>query len=237
MTYWLAVGVVLLSSLLGGAMGFGSQLVLAPMLALIDPSFVPASVLGIGFVLVLLMAWRDRSAATWADVKSLYIGHLVGAVIAGLLLVAVSAVWLEAVFAGSVLVAVVLSIAGWRLRPSRRNAILVGGVAGVVTTLSSMGGPVVALYYQREQGQRFRALLARYFVVSVAISLVVMLVAGRFGWKNVRDVATLSPAVWLGFTLSSRFARRLEPRNMSGVALTIAACAAIVVLLRAAFSW
>ena len=225
---------VFLASLLGGTLGFGSQLLLAPALAVIDPSLVPGPLLGVGMVLVVLIMLRDGHGATWGEVRPLVGGHIIGALAAGVLLVQLPARSLEVVFSLSVLLAIAVSRRrGPHWRADRGVVLWTGAAAGLLTTVASMGGPIVALHYDNESAVRFRALLAKYFVMSSVFSLAVMAASDKFGWTELGRVALLTPAVVAGFSLSGRGAARLDGQTLRNLVLALSAVASTFVLVRA----
>ena len=77
------------------------------------------------------------------------VGRLAGAALAAALLLCLSARMIGVVFALCVLAAVACSGAGWRLSASRRNVALAGIASGVMSTVTSAGGPPFAIVMQQ----------------------------------------------------------------------------------------
>lgn len=217
---------------LQGAVGFGSNLIAAPLLILIDESFVPAPIVIASIVLNILVMRREGRGSYDPKVNAAMIGQVPGAVVAGLVLASLPQRGLSLLFAAIVLIAVAVSAAGWHLRPTRRTLAGAGIAAGFMGTISGIGGPPIALVYQRADGPTLRATLSRFFLVGGFVSIAVLAVAGRVGTENIAAIAIVIPASVAGFLVSGPFARRLDKGSVRPVVLTLSALAAIAVLVR-----
>jgi uncharacterized membrane protein YfcA len=129
------------------------------------------------------------------------------------------------------LLAVVLTVVGPRVRVGRRTLFGAGTLAGVMSTITSMGGPPMALLYQHEEGGRLRGTLAAFFSLGVVISIIGLIVAGRFGWTEVKLAGLLLPGVLAGFALSAWLARRIDKRHVRIVVLATSAIAGLMVVV------
>ena len=145
---------------------------------------------------------------------------------------ALSATTFSCIFAALILLAVLLSLAGWTIRPTPRNTFLVGTVSGFTGTFASMGGPPMALLYQNEPGSRLRATLAVFFVVGGILSLTALSFVGHFGKYQLLLTAILLPGVFVGFLLSRLTAPFLDAKNTRPAVLIVSCLAALVVLGR-----
>ena len=99
---------------------------------------------------------------------------------------------------------------GWR-HVSTRSA---GVLSGVMGTASSIGGPPMALVMQNEDGDRIRANLSVFFVVSCCISLVVLWVGGMFQLQHLLYGAYMLPGVFIGNWLAAKVAHRIDKKIM-----------------------
>jgi uncharacterized membrane protein YfcA len=108
-----------------------------------------------------------------------------------------------------------------------------GLLSGVLGTAVSIGGPPIALLYQRETGSRLRGTLAAFFLIGVTMSLVGLRAADRFGLAELRQGAQLVPGILLGFLVSRRASGLLDRGYTRPAILTVSALSSVVVIARA----
>ena len=75
-------------------------------------------------------------------------------------------------FAVIVLVGVALSASGVHIARTRLNVLIAGTLSGIAGTVSSIGGPPMAILLQHRSPQQIRSTLGVYFVAGAAMSLV-----------------------------------------------------------------
>lgn len=219
-------------ALVQGAVGFGLALVAAPLCVLIEPRLVPGPILAVSCVLTVLVWVRERRdmdlrGAAWA-----LIGRVPGTVAGALILVSVSQTTLSVLFATIVLVGVLLTAVGPRVRPTPRTLLVAGALGGVMGTVASIGGPPMALVLQHETGARLRGTLAVYFTVGSAMSLAVLAGVGRFGAWEFMATAALTPGVLLGYLASRSFTSWLDAGRTRGAVLVVSATSALALMIR-----
>lgn len=230
-----AVSAVTLGATLQSAIGFGSALVAAPLLALIDPRLVPGPLVATAFLVSLLVAVRDRRGLELRLVGWALVGRVPG-IAAGLwALTALPARALQLLFATLVLGAVAMSFGGVAIRVRRRSLILAGALSGAMGTVAGIGGPPMALLQQHEAGERFRANLSTYFVVGTTMTLCGLAGVGRFGSLELWLSGLLAPGVLLGFLLSRAALGQLKDHGARTFVLWISATSALAVIARAWF--
>lgn len=217
---------------LQGAVGFGSNLIAAPLLVLLDDSFVPAPIVVASLVLNAQMIRREGGGAFDPSVKPAMVAQVPGAIGAGLVLAVLPERGLSLLFAALVLVGVGVSAAGWHLRPTRRTLVGAGFAAGFMGTISGIGGPPVALVYQRASGPTLRATLSRFFLLGGFVSLPVLAASGQVDGDSLRACLVTVPASIVGFNVSAPIARRLDRGSVRPVVLVLSSLAATAVILR-----
>ena len=112
----LVLGIVFVASVVQFGLGMGFGMTAAPLLALVDPTLVPAPALFIGLLTSAWGAWRERGAIRWDEVVPAAFGRLVGvALSAAILTLAITRETFSLIFGLLVGVAVLLSVTGWRL--------------------------------------------------------------------------------------------------------------------------
>jgi hypothetical protein len=160
------------------------------------------------------------------------VGRLAGTVIASLLLVRLPETATSAVAAVLILFAVALSLGGLDVEPSQGLLIGAGTVSGIMSTLASVGGPPIALLYQREKGPRLRATLAGFFIMGTVVSLTGLVLVGNFDLPEIRATLILLPAIVVGFLLSGPALPLLDRGYTRAAVLLISAVSSLVLLVR-----
>jgi hypothetical protein len=224
--------VMLAGCALQGAVGFGANLVAAPLLVLLDPQFVPGPTIVATALLNVLVIRREGPGRVDRSVDMANAGQVVGVLGAGLLLGVVSDEALSLLFALLVLLAVALSMAGWHLAKTRPNLVGVGLLSGFMGTVSGIGGPPIALVYQQADGPTLRSTLARFFRVGNFVAIPTLILAGRLGREDLPLIALLVPGALAGFAVSGWLAGHLDRRTARPIVLGVSTAAAIVVLVR-----
>jgi uncharacterized membrane protein YfcA len=218
---------------LQGAVGFGANLVAAPLLALVNEDYVPGPLIVTSVVMNLLVMRREGTGAVDRRIHAAIAGAIPGALVAGLVLASLSESALSVLFAIVVLAGVGLSAAGWQLRPTTGTLAAAGVVSGFMGTISGIGGPPIALVFQRADGPTLRATLSRYFLAAAAVSIPTLLVVGTLDRSSVGPTLALLPGTVVGVLLSARLARRIDKGHARPVVLWLSALSAIAVLVRA----
>jgi uncharacterized membrane protein YfcA len=220
-------------SVVQGSIGFGMAVISAPILLLVNPAFVPGPMLLAAVFLVLLLALRDRRDVMVGDVAVATAGRVLGTVPAALAVRALEPSVFELLFAALVIAVVLLSVKGFYLRRTPRNVFAAATLSGFIGTMSSMGGPAMALVYQHEAGPKIRGTLSAIFTIGTAISVLGLWWAGRFGPVELQLGLLLMPAVFVGFVLSRYTAGRIDKAHTRPAILAISALAALAIVLRA----
>ena len=116
---------------------------------------------------------------------------------------------------------------------TRREPVLfaAGTASGFMATAAGLGGPPVALVYQRETGVRLRGTLAAYFIIGTVVSLFALAWAGRFTREEVRLSSFLIPGTVLGYFMSRPAAAYLDGGYTRTAVLAVSALAAVSVIV------
>jgi len=228
---WVALVVaVFVGSALQGSLGFGLNLVVAPVAGLVDPDLVPAPLLVLGVVHVAALAYREREGFTLAPVGWTMIGRVPGIVFAMWLLTSVSSEAIEVLFGAILLGVTALSLVRRGLQATRSNLVAAGAAAGITGTTVAVGGPPVALVLAGQPNAR--AEIASVVIVGTTASLAGLIGFGEIAWADVRIAATLLAPLLLGFLCSRVLVGRLDRDRTRLAVHAVAGVAAIALLIR-----
>jgi len=223
----LAVGACVQSSL-----GFGLGLLVAPILVLLDPRLVPGPLLAMGLPLTILIARRDRVAMDVKGVRWAIVGRIPGAALGGIAIVLLAPRGLSALFVGVILTAVVLSVLGLSVTPTSSTLFGAGVLSGFMATSVGVGGPPLALVYQRSDGPEIRASLAGIQIFGSVTSVAALTVVGKFDSADLRLAGLLVSGLLVGFGLSFFVAPHLDRRIIRPAVLVFATVSAVSIVIR-----
>ncbi|WP_111977990.1 sulfite exporter TauE/SafE family protein [Algibacillus agarilyticus] len=224
----IANSIVFTGALIQGVMGYGIGMFCAPLLFILYPQFVPAPMIIVASVLTTIMLFRDKSFINYAQVKWTMLGGLLGTVIAGLILSSISLQEFQLIFGGLILVAVGFSIFGFSVKLNRINCTIAGGLSGFMGIITAVGGPPVALLYQRCSLQVLRANISAFFMSLNIIILITLYVIDRLTWNDLQLVMFVIPGIILGFIVSNFVAPFLSPLVLRWFILTFSAIGGLV---------
>lgn len=229
-----AVGLaVLVGATVQGSIGFGLNLIAAPVLALVDPTLVPGPAIVTGFVLTAMVATTERRAIDFRSVRWALYGRLPGSLVGALAVAALSPRALSLAIAAIVVVAVALTVSGADAAPTRPVLIGAGALSGVMGTASSIGGPPMAIALSRSQGAVMRGTLSTIFLLGTVVSLAMLAAVGEFGSRDVVASAVLIPPLLVGFALSRVVAPRVDGPRLRVAVLVVSCLAALSVVASA----
>ncbi len=228
---WLVANLaVLVGAVLHGSVGFGVNLVVVPVLLMLDPRLVPGPALFSAFVLTGLVSLRERGAIEWHGLAALVAGAVPGLFLGSAVARVLSRQGLALLIAVFVLLAVAVSALGWHPSGRRRTALVAGALAGFFGIVAAIPGPPVALAYQKREGRTIRGMLGAFLLFLNPVALGLLAAVGEFGRPEMRAGAALVPGVAVGFLISSRTRHYLKGRSMRWAVLLVSATAAIALL-------
>lgn len=222
----------LIGAIVQGGVGMGMGLIAAPLIGLLDPTLLPGTPLVLGAAISLLGAGRDARHADWRGLNWAIAGRLAGTTAGVAIVAAVPAAALSAAVGAMVLLTVGLTTGTLRIPRNPGTLVMAGAVAGVTGTSTSIGGPPVALIYQRETGPRIRGTLAVFVSVGSVISLAALAVGGHLPGRVAATGLALVPFVLAGFVISGPLRRYLDRGRIRTAVLLVAAASAIALIVR-----
>jgi uncharacterized membrane protein YfcA len=229
----LAMVVIAIGAAVQGGVGFGMNLIAAPILAVLDPDLVPGPAIVAAVVLTVLVALREREHIDRDGVRWALAGRLPGTVAGALLVAAIPEGGVAVAVGAAVLLAVGLTVSGIHLRPDPPTLLVVGAVSGFASTVSSVGGPPMAVVYANEPGPVIRGTLSFIFVVGGLMSLGALVAVGDFGGHEALLSLLLLVPGTLGFLASKRLAVRVDSGASRNAVLAVAVLGAVTALGKA----
>ena len=230
----LAAGAVFIAAIVQSTTGMGFGLTAAPILVLIDPRFVPSSVLLLGLLVAGLAAIRGRADVAVREMVVALAGRGAGALIAAAVLAALGGTTLfSLLFAGLVLVAVVLSVRSWHVRLTPVTLFVAGLSSGVMGTVTAIGAPPMGIVYQHTPAPKVRATLNAFFALGTVASIASLAAFGLFTVEHVLLALRLLPALLAGFWLSRRFTGIVDRGLLCPLILVICVASSLAIVWKA----
>ena len=215
-----------------GSIGFGQNLVLVPIVALVVPEAVPGALVLLGIPLTVIMAWREWHGVDWHGLGWIVVGRVPGTVVGVVIVILVSGDLLATLAGSAVLAGVTLSLLAGHVPVNRETATSAGATAGVLGTTAAIDGPPLALLYQRHPGPTIRATLACAFLVGAVMSFTGLAVAGEIhSWQLLLALA-LVPPLLAGLACSTLVSRLIGERSLRPAVLTLVAIAGVAAIVR-----
>jgi uncharacterized membrane protein YfcA len=225
-------GAVMLASCLQASIGFGIGMLAAPVIALVDPRLIPGTLIMVATLVTLIVAVREREDIDLHGTGWALVGRVPGTIAGALLLAMLPERALTVMLAGVVLVGVALTSIGWIPTARRRNVVLAGATSGVLGTATSIGGPPMALVWQRNSGARLRGTMSGFFLVGSLMSIAALALTGAIDSRTVWGFAALVPAAVAGYALSRRINHFLDPKRLRWLAIGASTLGAVVLIGR-----
>ena len=233
--WFVIASTVVMASTVQGVVGFGSNLLAVPVVALIVPATLAGAMVIPGTPMAISMAISERDHIDWRGSRFLFLGRVPGTALGVGIVAAVSTQTLAIVIGAIVIGAVILSVAASHLHPgiTAASASATGVASGFTGTAAAIDGPPLALLYQHDPPPVFRSTLATQFAVGTAFTIVGLLIGGQLhGWQLLLG-ASLMPCYFVGLALSFVMRPRVAHRNLRPAILTIAALTGAAAILRA----
>ncbi|RKS68875.1 hypothetical protein BZB76_6012 [Actinomadura pelletieri DSM 43383] len=222
----------LVGAIVQSSVGLGVGLVATPIVTMLFPSLMPGAVLVVAAVLPLATLAQEVRDADLRGLGWAFGGRVAGTPLGVLLVAAVPARALGIVI-GVVVLAALAATTWSREVPRNRGTLTTAGViSGATGTASGIGGPPLALLYQRESGPRVRATLAVFFVAGALLSLATLAAAGQLPARQITAGLELLPFVLAGFVLAGPLRSYLDAGRVRRALLIVVGASAVALIAR-----
>ncbi|MDJ0394651.1 sulfite exporter TauE/SafE family protein [Rhodococcus sp. G-MC3] len=223
---------IFFASCMQASIGFGMGMLAAPIVAIVDPALVPGTLIMLATLVSALVLLREGAALDFSGAGWALAGRVPGTIVGALLLVALPEEGLALMLAGVVLLGIVLTSLGWVPLPRKRNLLVAGAASGILGTATSIGGPPMALVWQRNTGAKLRSTMSAFFLVGSILSLITLAVAGAVDWHTAWLFVLLAPATILGYVLSRFVNRVMDRRRLRITAISVSTVGAAVLVIQ-----
>ncbi len=230
--YALIAGVIFLAACLQASSGFGMGMLAAPVIAMVDPALLPATLILLALLVTVMVTVRERQSLDLRGTGWALVGRIPGSFLGAWLVTALSREGLAWVVVAVVLTGLVLAVRGWAPRPVRVNLIAAGAASGIMGTATSIGGPPMALVWQGHDGPRLRGTMSAFFMVGSSISMVMLWITGAVTAEMLALALWMVPAAVGGY-VASRFVNRfLNAARLKALALGASALGSVLLMVQ-----
>jgi uncharacterized membrane protein YfcA len=228
----LAIGAMALGAALQGSIGFGQNLVAAPMVALIQPAAIPGGLLTASLFMNSLILLRERNDFDLGEVSWALVGRVPGVVIGAFAVTALSRDGLGLALGVVVLFAALANVAGFQIARTPINKFGAGLLSGVGATAVGIGGPPVAMLYADVEGKQLRATMSVFMMLGTVISVLALAAFGEYGAQEFKLGLHLVPGVFVGFAASSKLGPILDRGYIRPLVIGVSIVSAVAVLVK-----
>lgn len=229
--YAIACTAIVVGALVQGSIGFGINLLAAPIIAIVHPQALPAALVILALPLSATTALREHHAIDRPAVRWMMLGAVPGTAV-GLVVVRTVSVDVLAVVVGIVaIVGVGISIVSRPIAVRASSALVAGFAAAAMGTAASVGGPPVALLYQHHDGPTVRSTLGSYFALAGVLTVAGLIAVGKVHGEQLVFAAALLPPMLIGLWLSRHFHALVDRGWMRPAVLALSGAAGLAAVV------
>lgn len=219
--------------------GMGLALVSVPLIVVaVGPG--PGAVIGnlFGAVASAIVFFRVRKIVEWRLLAVILPAGLIGVAAGTVVAELISIAWAQVVVGGLVLISIPMSSLVARMRPAPRTISVLGSLAlvsGTTSSLAGIGGPAMAVMRNltRWDPVAFAATLQPFFMVVGSLSVAARVSVDPGVWPDLGALWVGIPlALFAGLVLGDFVARRMTPRAVTLAISTVASLGAAWTLVR-----
>ncbi len=233
LSVWLMVSAIVFgAAIVQGALGMGFGQFSASLLILVAPSFVPATVIVMGMLVSSMGAIQGYRLVNVREMSIALTGRIIGGVMAGQVMYILidSDAW-SLLFAGMILLAVLLSVVTWKVLPTATSLITAGTLSGFMGTITSIGAPPIGIVYQNVPGAAARATMNAFFAFGTVASFITLWAYGIAGWSDIARAISMTPAFVAGYFCAQLLTNFID-RRFRILILAICVMSAISVITK-----
>lgn len=232
----LIVLIVVLAGFVQGLVGFGSGLVMVPILvAVIEPRLLIPVVLLQGLIMNWSLTLGTRKHIEIKRVMPILAGGMLGIPIGSAMLLFMPQSYLKimigivvALFGGALLIG-----ASLKIKREGPLSFPLGIASGVLNGSISLSGPPIILFFsnQKVAKENFRANLVFYFFALNVVTTLVFLFTGLITWDVLYLFFILLPAALIGTFIGTKISKRVDQKLFRRIALLLVIGAGVLSLI------
>lgn len=224
--------VAVMGAFVQAVVGLGMGLVAAPIVGLLAPSLVPALPLWLSLLIAGLMLAGERAHIDWRALAWALPARVPGTLVGAWLVLQFTEDQIGIALALMTLLAVGVAVRAARIPVNPRTLLAAGFGAGVTGTATSIGGPAIALLFQREPPAVMRSTLSVFFFVGVLLSLTGLGVSGSLTSESWQVALVLAPGVVVGMLVGRAVRDRIHRDAFRAGVLLVCTASAVILLVR-----
>jgi uncharacterized membrane protein YfcA len=229
----IAFVIVYIASTAQSVFGMGWGMIAAPLLALLNPSLIPSTIVFLGFFASLLPSIRYYKDIHWYTYKPAIIGRVLGSILAGgIAAYVVSSGKIEITIGIVLLISIFISVFTIKsIKQSPRNHFIAGTTSGILGTVVGVGGTPMGIIYQNENPIIVRANNNAFFAVGSFASFIVLVIADVMTVYNVIYGFLLLPSLFVA-SYASKYLIKYSNKILKPYILTICSISSVLLIIR-----
>ena len=224
--------IVIIGSIIQGSISMGFALIVAPIIILLNPDFVPVPMILSAFFLSILVLLRDHKSLDYTGISFALFGRIGGSIIAAFLLTIISKNIYNIIFGSIIIIAAIITNLKFKIGINKLSLIIAGFLSGLMGTISAIGGPPIALLYQNQKDTKIRSSLSGYFLIGSIISLTALKISGRFTLNELKLFLILIPAIVTGFLISSILVKIPKEGFSKRLILSVSIISSVIIIIK-----
>jgi len=218
--------IVMIAGFVQGLSGFGSALVMVPLMVLVlPPRIVVPTALIFGTILNGYLMIRERKHLEMGRIWPLLIAGIIGLPAGALLLILIHASVLKVLIGSVIILTGALILLGIDMKVKREKTAMlpVGLLSGILNGSISMSGPPVILFFsnQRMRKGNFRGNIVSYFLVLNIFTIPVFAISGLFTLNVLMYSLILLLPLIIGLLIGTKVAGKIDEGGFRKVVLTL----------------
>lgn len=205
---------VIAAGVVRGFTGFGSALLMVPILALLwTPAEAVTTAFGVGIIASMQLVPKAARQANWREIGPMAAATVLITPLGTMILLGVEPAIMRRIIAALILIVTLIFLRGWQYRGPRGTGpgFVAGATGAVINGVAGVGGPAVVLYILSLPDQV--AIQRANIVVQISlmgfVGLVYLALADVVGREDLIRIGALALPMMLGTTIGSQLFLRL----------------------------